>query len=228
MVHLTAAAAHRALVQPVAEIAEVCSHFAVPVVVDTAQALGQIAITGEGAPAAVYGTGRKYLCGPRGVGYLAVRDPWQSGLAPRAPAIAAGRWPGEERPVRRLESRESSIASRVGLDIALQEYLEIGAERVMRGLHEAGRALRAALADQPRWRLRDRVDAPGAIASLVPTDDIDVYHARNALLSQGIVSTAAYPERAPHEMTRPLLRFSPHVDLTDDDIERIVRTLASY
>ncbi|WP_043732311.1 aminotransferase class V-fold PLP-dependent enzyme, partial [Kutzneria sp. 744] len=106
MVHLTGFTAHRALAQPSAEIIALCAAVEVPVVIDTAQALAHIEI--PAGAAAVYGTGRKYLCGPRGVGYVAVREPWQQRLTPRAPALDLG-----GRPVRNLESREAYVAGRV-------------------------------------------------------------------------------------------------------------------
>ncbi|MGV9776726.1 aminotransferase class V-fold PLP-dependent enzyme [Streptosporangium sp. NPDC003464] len=226
MVHLTAAAAHRALVQPVAEAVAVCEPAEVPVVVDTAQALGQIDLPTTGC-AAVYGTGRKYLCGPRGVGYLGVRDPWQARLIPRAPALAVGAWPGEQRPVRRLESREASVAGRAGLATALREYHGLGPALIRERLHAVGSALRSALAGLPGWRLRDPLDAPGAIVSLEPRErGHDVGRTRAGLLHHGVVSTVAGTERAPHDMTRPVLRFSPHVDITVDDIHRLAALLA--
>jgi pyridoxal 5-phosphate dependent beta-lyase len=46
----------------------------VPLWVDAAQALGHVD-TARGADA-VYATSRKWLTGPRGVGLLAVTEPW--------------------------------------------------------------------------------------------------------------------------------------------------------
>jgi pyridoxal 5-phosphate dependent beta-lyase len=225
LVHLTAAAAHRALVQPVAEAVSVCNPLEVPVVVDTAQALGQITNPAAGA-AAVYGTGRKYLCGPRGVGYLGVRDPWQERLVPRAPAIAAGLWPGEARPVRRLESREAFVAGRVGLATALREYHDHGAEVITERLRAIGSVLRSMLAELPHWQVLDPVDAPGSIVVLQPTRPaIDVWRIRDELLRRGVVCTAGGTERAPHDVARPRLRFSPHINATIDDLHRLVADL---
>ncbi len=228
MLHLTAMAAHRALAQPVTDVVEICATYGVPVVVDTAQAIGHVPVAGGLAPAAVYGTGRKYLCGPRGVGYLAVRDPWQTQLVPRSPALAAQRWGGDDRPVRRLEGREASVASRVGLGVALKEYLALGADQIMLALQELGDALRWALTDVPNWRLRDEPGAPGAIVSLVPVGDIDVRRARSALQAHGMLATAALLERAPNEMTGPLLRLSPHLDLARQDVGQVLQVLRKF
>ncbi|MFI9388985.1 aminotransferase class V-fold PLP-dependent enzyme [Kutzneria sp. NPDC052558] len=203
MVHLTGLTAHRALVQPAREIIEIAGD--VPVVIDTAQALGHIEIP-DGA-AAVYGTSRKWLSGPRGVGYLAVREPWPERLVPRAPALNSG-----VQPVRSLESREAYVAGRVGLATTLREYVGIGPELIRERLWAIGRELRAGLADLPGWSLRDPVDAPGAIVALVPDDERDLVRLRADLVDRKMLTTVSGRERAPLDITRPMLRLSPHVD----------------
>ena len=212
MVHLTGFTAHRALAQPAAQIIEICGE--VPVVIDTAQALGHIEIP-RGA-AAVYGTGRKFMCGPRGVGYLAVRDPWQERLVPRAPALDLG-----GRPVRNLESREAYVAGRLGLATALRQYVEIGPAKIRERLQAIGQALRAGLEDLPGWSLRDAVDAPGAIVALLPGEDVNLAQLRADLLARKVVTTVSGSERAPMDILRPMLRLSPHVDFELDWIPQI-------
>jgi pyridoxal 5-phosphate dependent beta-lyase len=220
-IHLTAAASHRALVQPVAAAVAVCDLVEVPVIVDAAQSLGQVEV--EPGAAASYGTGRKWLCGPRGVGYLAVREPWQSRLRPVAPALAAANWPvGGDRPVRRLGSREGYVAGRLGLGVAVAEYLEFGPARIRERLHGIAVALRTALADLPGWQLRDPVDAPGAMVALAPrSPDTDVPAARAELVKRSVLSTACPSARAPKDMSGYLLRLSPHAETTTEDIDTI-------
>jgi pyridoxal 5-phosphate dependent beta-lyase len=217
-VHLVAAASHRALVQPIGAAAAVCDRFDVPLIVDAAQALGQVRI--EPGAAAIYGTGRKWMCGPRGVGYLAVSDPWQSTLHPVAPAISAENWPaGSDRPIGRLGSREAFVAGRLGLATAVSEYLELGEDRIRERLSAIGVALRTALAGLPGWQLRDPIDAPGAIVALSPRDaDTDVPAAAAELLRRGVLTTACPQYRAPKEMNGYLLRLSPHLETSSDDI----------
>jgi pyridoxal 5-phosphate dependent beta-lyase len=224
-IHLTAAAAHRALVQPVAAVCAVAAEYDVPVIVDTAQALGQLDLTASTA-AACYGTGRKWIAGPRGVAYLAVRDPWQALLRPVTPALVPARWPGEDRPIRRLESREANVAGRIGLAAALANYLDIGPIHLQQRLTALGGHLRAALRPVPGWQVVDSPDAPGAIVSLAPTRGADPAAVRQHLLENRIVTTAAGPERAPLEMTGPLLRLSPHVDAEPDALTAVAELLA--
>ena len=218
MVHLTGFTAHRALAQPAREIIEVCGE--VPVVIDTAQALAHIEI--PAGAAAVYGTGRKWLSGPRGVGYLAVREPWQQQLVPRAPALNRG-----GNPVRSLESREAHVAGRLGLATALRQYVELGPAEIRERLAALGRTLREGLADLPGWSLRDAVDAPGAIVALVPETDVDLYRLRSDLIAGKVLNTVSGVERAPLDITRPMLRLSPHVDFDTERIPQIRDLLAT-
>jgi len=83
LVHLTAVASHRGVVQPLQQMARLCSELGLPLVVDAAQALGQ-ADCCVGVDAA-YASSRKWMAGPRGVGVLAVHPTLIQRLRPRLP-----------------------------------------------------------------------------------------------------------------------------------------------
>lgn len=225
LVHLTVAAAHRALVQPAQAVVAVCRALGIPVLCDLAQALGQVAVDAVGADAS-YGTGRKWLAGPRGVGFLAVRPDSEVRLRPTWPALRAGDWPGEAPAARRLESREANVAGRVGLACAVREHLDIGPARLHAELAAVGCRTRQALADLPGWTVCDSDDAPGAVTTLLPPPKMTPTTARAQLLAEHhIVTTAAGVERAPGEMTRPTLRLTPHVDTGVDEVSRLRQAL---
>ena len=227
LVHLTVAAAHRALVQPAREVVPVCRERGVPVLCDLAQALGQVPVADLGADA-VYGTGRKWLAGPRGVGLLAVSPGTAVRLRPVWPALREEDWPGEAPVARRLESREAHVAGRLGLAQAVREHLELGPSSVHAALADAGRRTREALADLPGWTVGDAPDAPGAVTTLLPPEGTAPLQARARLLAEHrVVATAAGVERAPGEMARPTLRLTPHVDLSDEDLVRLRSALAA-
>jgi pyridoxal 5-phosphate dependent beta-lyase len=80
LVHLTLLASHRGVLQPGREVAAVCRAAGVPLVMDLAQALGHVDCD-LGADA-VYGTSRKWLAGPRGVGFLVLRPSVTARLTP--------------------------------------------------------------------------------------------------------------------------------------------------
>jgi hercynylcysteine S-oxide lyase len=215
-VHLTQVASHRALVQPVAEVAAACAAAGVPLWVDAAQALGHVD-TASGADVQ-YATGRKWLTGPRGVGLLAVADRWWDSLRVRASPLARGAMPGATS-VRLLESNEANVPGRIGLCTAVQQYLDAGPQQVWLRLAEVGALAREALGGLPGWDVVEPAGAPSAITALRPAGSQDVRETRARLIAEyGIVTTAGVTARAPREMTGPLLRISPHVDCTATEL----------
>ena len=220
-VHLTQVASHRGLVQPVEQAAVTCRAAGVPLWVDAAQAVGHVD-TESGADA-MYGTSRKWLTGPRGVGFLAVAERhWESLDVLRIKLAGEG-----HPPVRYLESHEANVAGRVGLANAVREYLAAGPTAVTTRLAEVGRLTRAALSEVPGWQVVDPPDAGGAITALRPLAGQDVVATRARLLADhAILTTAGAVARAPRDMSEPLLRVSPHVDLSPADLERLAGALA--
>ena len=223
-VHLTQVASHRPLVQPVADVAVLCRAAVVPLFVDAAQALGHVD-TGSGADV-VYATSRKWLTGPRGVGVLAVGAQWFDSVREVLRATDPG---AANEPVGSLlSSRESHVAGRVGLGVAVQEHLELGPSAVWQRLAAVGRAARRTLDGLEGWEVVGPVDDPSAITALRPTSGHDVVEVRSRLLrTHGIVTTAQQRFRAPRDMISPTLRVSPHVDTTIEDLLRLKNALAS-
>jgi hercynylcysteine S-oxide lyase len=74
--------------------------------------------------------------------------------------------------------------------------------------------------------LSGRTPPPPPPTTLRPPDGVDVVAARSVLLSEhGIVVSAIGPERAPGEMTGPVLRVSPHLDVALEDLEALAAAL---
>jgi hercynylcysteine S-oxide lyase len=228
LVHLTQVPAHRPLVQPVAEAAARCRAAGVPLWVDAAQAAGHV--NAAAAADAVYGTSRKWLTGPRGVGFLGVAERWWDRLLVDPSELERGAQPEGTSPVWFLESNEAHVAGRIGLCNAIRELTEIGPGLVWRRLAAVGRQTREMLADLPGWAVLPEAVPAGAgcaITALRPLAGQDVRAVRARLLDeQGIVTTASATSRAPREMTEPLLRVSPHVDCTPDDLTLLRKALA--
>lgn len=224
-VHLTQAASHRGLIQPVAEAAAVCHAAGVPLWVDAAQALGQMD-TASGADA-MYGTSRKWLTGPRGVGMLAVARAHWDRLRIRPSALDLVGVTPDDPPVRLLESSEANVAGRVGLANAVREHIEMGPAEVHALLAQVGKDTRAAVSEIPGWEVVGDLDVPSAVTSLLPRYGQDVGQVRAQLLERGLVTTYAHPARAPREMTMSYLRVSPHIDCTDSDLTQLADVLAS-
>ncbi len=210
LVHLTPLASHRGIVQPLAMMATLCRELGVPLVVDAAQALGQIDCA-VGADV-TYSSSRKWIAGPRGVGVLAIRSELMERLVPRLPAP--------------LGFGEANVAARVGFSVALGEHLAGGPEQIRARLAELGGIARTLVADIDGWVAVEETEEPSAITTLAPTDGADPEEVRAWLLAERrILTTCAGVQRAPRELTAPVLRISPHIDTSAQDLEAFAEAL---
>lgn len=215
LVHLTPLASHRGVVQPLAMVAKLCRQLDVPLVVDAAQALGHIDCA-VGADA-MYSSSRKWIAGPRGVGTLAVRPELMGRLRPR---LSAPQWAAELSVAQQLGFGEANVAARVGFSVAVGEHLAYGPQSIRARLAELGGIARTLLTDVEGWLVVEEAEEPSAITTLVPVDGADPGAVRTWLLAERrILTTYAAVARAPQELSAPVLRISPHVDTTAEDLE---------
>jgi pyridoxal 5-phosphate dependent beta-lyase len=231
LVSLTHLPSHRGLLQPAAEVAAACRAAGVPLLLDAAQTLGQVDCTGIGADAVV-GTSRKWLCGPRGVGFVAVSGELLDRLAPRSPGLFGATWGADGQPVpapgpARLEPAEVSVAARVGLAEALDELERVGVEPTLERLAALGPRARAVLDGVAGWRVGEPRDEPTAVVTLLaPRAATDVPAVRARLLEAGLLVTALTRHRAPDDLPREGLRVSLAAWSEPQDVERLARELA--
>jgi pyridoxal 5-phosphate dependent beta-lyase len=200
----------RGIAQPVEQVLAT----GVPLLLDVAQSLGQTAV--PSGCAAYVGTSRKWLCGPRGVGFAIVAPHWQDQLAP--PATLA---PTMNTGMRRWEAVEGHIAGRVGLAVAAQEW----EPELVEVLHQRAADTRKALAFTPGWEVLEPVDEATGITTLRPPADVDPVTTRAALLDEGLLTSAVPPSRA-DDMTGPVLRISTAAWVTGGDIQALAAALA--
>jgi pyridoxal 5-phosphate dependent beta-lyase len=225
LVHVTLVASHRGVVQPGRELARLCAAAGVPLVLDVAQALGHVDC--DLGAAVAYAPARKWLAGPRGVGFLVMRPSVTAQLTPVvAPELFHDRGAGVDH-ARWYESHDAHIAGRVGLVTALGEHLAAGPDRVRARLSALGRATRERLDGRAGWSVVEPLDEPTAITTLRPPAGADVGQTATRLqVEHGVLVTAVGRERAPDELTGPVLRVSPHVDATVDDLDALATALA--
>ncbi|MEU2348431.1 ergothioneine biosynthesis PLP-dependent enzyme EgtE [Modestobacter sp. NPDC049651] len=226
LVHVTLVGSHRGVLQPGRELAALCRAAGVPLVLDVAQALGHVDCD-LGADVA-YAPARKWLTGPRGVGVLVMRPSVTAQLTPVVPPSAYDdRGAGVDH-ARWYESHDAHLAGRVGFTLAAGEHLAAGPDRVRERLAALGRATRERLDGRGGWSAVEPLGEPTAITTLRPPDGADVPATAARLRTEhGVVVTAVGRERAPHELAGPVLRISPHLDATLDDLDALARALAS-
>lgn len=210
-IHLCHIGSASGVVQPASQIVEIAHAADVPIVVDMAQSVGQVAtVTGADV---VYGTSRKWLTGPRGVGFAAVRS--DSRLRVEVADMAAGASGG-------------FIAGRLGLGVAVAELVGLGPQAVFTELAAIGRFTRERLSGVASWEVMEPVDEPTALVTLGPPPGwaaSDVAAAATHLRGIGLLVTAAIADRTPLMLDNSVLRVSPHLDVTRDELDRLAREL---
>ena len=199
-------ASQRGIAQPV----ERALAAGVPLLLDVAQSLGQTAV--PAGCAAYVGTSRKWLCGPRGVGFAVVAPAVQETLA-EPPTLAPAHGTG----MRRWESQEAHVAGRVGLSVAAHQ-LERGLLAVV---HERAAQARAVLDGVAGWRVREPVHEPTGITTLVGGDP---FATRAGLLEDGFITSAIGVSRS-DDLPAPVLRVSTGPWVTAGDVDALARTL---
>ncbi len=201
----------RGVAQPV----ELALASGVPLLLDVAQAAGQVPVP-VGA-AAYVGTSRKWLCGPRGVGFGIVDPAWHDRLAD-PPTLLAATFTGQ---VRRLDAAEPNNAARLGLALAARTW---SPALVPLGLAAAA-AARVLLEGAGGWQVVEPVEEPTAISTLMHAD-ADPFAVRALLLEQGFVVSAVPVSRA-DDLVQPLLRVSTAAWVTPGQVEALAAALES-
>ena len=149
------------LVNPVAGVGRVTRDAGVPFLLDACQAAGQLVIDVEEIGCDLLSaTGRKYLRGPRGTGFLYARRDIVERLEPPFLDVHAARWVAHDRieirpDARRFETWECSHACRLGLGAAVDYALALGIDAIEARVVALGEQLRSRLRDVPGITLHD-------------------------------------------------------------------------
>ncbi|CAJ63171.1 Hypothetical protein; putative Aminotransferase domain [Frankia alni ACN14a] len=218
------------IVQPAAEIGSRCAAAGVPLILDVAQSLGQIGVSDIQASAYV-GTSRKWLCGPRGTGFLAVRGDLAERINVAVPSLYSMGRGRDGRPVplpglARLGIGEASIASRVGLAQALSELLVSDPPLVFARIVYLASCGRRVLDGAGGWRVRERPDSPTGIVTLEPPPGVDLVAVHDRLYRQDAILTSAIPVQRSRDLAGPVLRVSAHVYNDPGEFERLAAALS--
>jgi selenocysteine lyase/cysteine desulfurase len=223
------------LVQPIEQIGGICQEAGVPYLVDACQAVGQmpIDVTRIGCDY-LAGTARKFLRGPRGLGFLYVSDrTLQNGAHPLLVDMHGATWTEADSFVlspdaKRFESWEFAYALVLGLGAAAAYALEVGADKARDRARELAAYARTRLARLPGVRVLDRGPELCAIVTITIADR-NTSDIKLELRSRGINTSSPHREDAVIDMdekhTSSALRLSPHYYNTTEEIDTAVEAL---
>ena len=234
LISITHVPTNGGLVNPAAEIGAVARRHGIPYLLDACQSTGQLALDVDTIGCDLMSaTGRKYLRGPRGVGFLYVRKRMLESLEPPMLDMHAATWVSrnsyEMRPdARRFENWESNYAAKLGLGAAVDYALDWGMDNVERRIVSLGQRLRGELQDLDGVTTYDLGPTPCGIVTFAVKGKTSREVAA-ALSAQRINVSTSEPSStlldAEARALPDLVRASVHYYNDDDEIDRFVAVL---
>jgi selenocysteine lyase/cysteine desulfurase len=216
-------------VNPAAKIGEVARAWGVPFLLDACQSVGQMETrVDELGCDMLSGTGRKYLRGPRGTGFLYVRSGLLERLEPPFLDLHAATWSAEDRyeirpDARRFENWESNVAGKVGLGVAVDYAMDWGMHTIQQRIVYLAERLRSELGGLAGVTIRD----PGEERCGIVTFTVDGHsttEVQRTLAAEHINVTTSSTASTRLEMQarslESVVRASVHYYNTEDEIRR--------
>lgn len=232
LVALTHIATNGGLVHPARQVGQLCRQADVPFLLDACQSAGQVDL--RTIPwDIVSASGRKYLRGPRGTGFLGIRRPWLERLGHPLMDMRGATWTGPETfsvrsDARRFELWERNIADVLGLGAAVRYALDCGMEALELRIAQVGDALRHRLRSVEGVTVRDRGDVRCGITTFT-LEGVSPADVKAALRSRNVhVSVSAASSTLLDMSDRQLpavVRASVHALTTDEELDAFVAHL---
>ena len=225
------------LVNPAAAVGAIARRHGIPFLLDACQAVGQMPIdVKELGCDFLSATGRKFLRGPRGSGFLYVRDEWIEKLEPVMIDHFAAPWTATDAytvrtDARRFENWENSYALRAGLGAAARYALNVGMEAIQHRAWGLADQLRQGLLSIQGAEIRDIGHERCAIVSFT-IEGLDPRDIVGKVREKGINIGASDPSSTRLDATArglpTVFRASPHYYNTEEEIDRLVAELKAF
>jgi selenocysteine lyase/cysteine desulfurase len=234
LIALTHIPTNGGLVNPAAAVGAIAADAGVPFLLDACQSAGQRPLPVDDLQCTMLsGTGRKYLRGPRGTGFLYVDRNWIERIEPPLLDLHAATWTSPDTydihpDARRFETFESHVAGQVGLGVAVRYALDLGLDAIRERVTALAETLRTALAAVDGVTVADT----GRVRSGITTfyaEQMDAAEIQAALRGRDINTSVSTPNStrldAEARNLPDLVRASVHYYNTETEVERFVEAL---
>ncbi len=224
------------LVNPAAAVGRVAKKAGVLFLLDACQSAGQVPLdVAEIGCDALSATGRKYLRGPRGTGFLYIREDLANSLEPPFLDLHSARWTGTESyeiraGAKRFENWEFYVAGVIGLGVAVDYAMGFGMDAIHARLSGLAEQLRDRLRAIPGVRVIDIGHEKAGIVTFVK-DGIEAKVMREKLSAQKINTTTTDRNSTLLDMDKRgfgyILRSSVHYYNDEDEVARFCAAVAA-
>jgi selenocysteine lyase/cysteine desulfurase len=222
------------LVNPVVEVGRLCREHGVLFLLDACQSVGQLSVDVEEIGCDMLSaTGRKFLRGPRGTGFLYVRRDIVQTLEPPFLDLQAAEWKTPDtydiRPdAIRFETWERYVAGQIGLGVAADYATNLGLASIEERVTGLAQKLRDELAARPGTTVLDRGARPSGIVTFT-VDGRDPDAIREAARERDVNINVTNPLDHGYDVNAApsAVRASVHYYNNEDDLDRLLSVLAS-
>ncbi len=234
LISITHIPTNSGLVNPVEKIGEIAQKHDCFYLVDACQSVGQYPVDVQAIGCDMLSaTGRKYLRGPRGTGFLYVNSDQISNLLPPFIDLHAAEWTSKttyqiRNDARRFENWEMNYAGVMGLKKAVEYASDIGIQRIWKRITKLAEKLRWELAELPDITIHDIGKTKGGIVTFT-IDSISAQEVKKYLSDKNInVSNSSKSSTLLDMEERDLsnlIRASVHYYNTETEIEQFITAI---
>ena len=234
LIAITHVPSHGGLVNPAREVGVAAREAGVPFLLDACQSIGQMPIdVGRIGCDILAATGRKFLRGPRGTGFLYVRSGLIKTLEPPFLDVRSASWTAPDQftiraDARRFETWETSIAGKIGLGVAIDYALSWGLEAIESRVRALAEMLREKLGSVGGVQVHDQGQRRCGIVTF-SVAGVPAQNVQQQLSDNRVNTSVSLVDYARFDLSRrglpDLVRASVHYYNNEQEIDQLVAAL---